>query len=196
LNHDLYNIEQLETCYGEPSKGALLKEFDYLDLYHSQFIGLSPFLVMASSLPGGPADASPRGGAPGFVKVLDQKTLLLPDRPGNDRVDSLHNVLANPYVGLLFFVPGKNETLRINGVSRITTEQVHLAPLIEGTKVPRSGLLITVQEAYFHCGKALSRAKLWDLASQTGSNSFPAMSKVFADQIAARECAAKRRCNP
>ena len=147
------------------------------------FIALSPFCVLSSSRADGRADASPRGDPPGFVAVLDDRTLLLPDRPGNNQVDSLQNMAENPYVGLLFFVPGMNETLRVKGKVEVVTDSDLLGPLSVKDKPPVSGLRVTVEEAFLHCGRALIRSRLWDPEVQVDRSSFPTYGKVMADQI-------------
>jgi PPOX class probable FMN-dependent enzyme len=128
------------------------------------------------------ADCSPRGDAPGFVTVLDDKTLLLPDRPGNRRIDSLRNVAENPEVALIFFIPGINETLRINGRAAITTDAALLATLAVQGKAPQSALRITVREAFLHCAKALIRSHLWDEGAQVERGALPTLGKMIADQ--------------
>ncbi|HZS84858.1 MAG TPA: pyridoxamine 5'-phosphate oxidase family protein [Stellaceae bacterium] len=183
----------LRAHYGAPSERALKKQLARLDEHCRSFIALSPFLVIATMGADGLADASPRGDAPGFVAILDETTLLIPDRPGNNRVDSLGNLAENPAVGLLFFVPGVNETLRVNGHARITTDTSLLAPLSAQGKAPRSGLLVAVKEAYFQCGKALLRAKLWDPASRIERSSFPSLGRILADQIGDTDAAAADR---
>lgn len=153
----------LRAYYGPPSDLSLGKQIDHIDRHLAEFIGLSPFLVMATSGTGGVgADASPRGDFPGFVKVLDSGTLAIPDRPGNNRLDSISNLMANPDVGLIFFIPGVNETVRINGRARLSTDPDLLARMEAHGKPPRAAILIEVVEAYTHCAKALIRSKLWD----------------------------------
>ncbi len=132
---------------------------DHLDVHCRSFIALSPLCVLSSAGADGQADASPRGDPPGFVEVLDDKTLLLPDRPGNNQVDSLQNIVENPGVGLLFFVPGMNETLRVKGKAEIVTDTELLEPMKVNRRAPVSGLRITVEEAFLHCGWALIRSK-------------------------------------
>jgi PPOX class probable FMN-dependent enzyme len=139
--------------------------------------------VIATAGADGSADASPRGDAPGFVTVADETTLLIPDRRGNNLCDSLSNVVANPKVGLVFFVPGVNETLRVNGGAAITTDPAVLQPMAVDGKVPTSALRVTVDQLYFHCGKALIRSRLWDPAVQIERGSFPTLGKILADQI-------------
>lgn len=175
--------DTLRDLYGEPSDLVQRKELPKLDKHCRHFISLSPFLVLATAGADGSADASPRGDAPGFVAVLDDRTLLIPDRRGNKRIDSLRNVVANPQAGLIFFVPGVNETLRVNGRAEITTDQALLEPLAVQGKVPESGLLLHVEEAYLHCAKALIRSKLWDPESQIDRKTLPSLGRMIADQI-------------
>ena len=137
---------------------------------------------MASYSPDG-ADASPKGDPAGFVKVVDEHTLLIPDRRGNRRVDSMMNILDNPGVGIIFFVPGVEETLRINGNARITTVEALLAQLAMKGKPPEAGLLITVKEVFFHCGKSIIRSKLWDQETKIDRSTFPSLGKIVVDQV-------------
>jgi uncharacterized protein len=180
---------QLRAHYGEINPLARRKVLPRLDRYCREFIRLSPFLVLATCDAEGGVDASPRGDAPGFVQVLDDVTVLVPDRPGNNRVDSYGNVLASPGVGLLFMVPGLNETLRVNGTARVVTDAALLAPSAVQGKAPRAGLLVAVREAFFHCGKALIRAQLWDPARQVPRSEFPSIGRIVAEQTGA--CAAE-----
>lgn len=180
---------QLREHYGEIHQLALRKVQTRLDRHCRDFIALSPFLVLATADADGRVDASPRGDAPGFVQVLDDVTLLVPDRPGNNRVDSFGNIVSHPGVGLLFMVPGLNETLRVNGAARIITEEALLTPAVAQGKMPRAGLLIDVQEAFFHCGKALIRAHLWDAERHLPRGSFPSIGRIIAEQTGA--CAAE-----
>ena len=179
--------EDLRTHFGRVSSLAEKKVIHRLDRFCRDFIALSPFLVLASSDGQGNADASPRGDAPGFVAVLDDVTLLIPDRRGNNRVDSFGNILASPGVGLIFFVPGINETLRINGRAEISQDPELLTPLAVQNVVPVIGLKVHVEQTYFHCGKALMRSKLWNPAAQVERNSFPTLGRIIAEQTAAIE---------
>jgi PPOX class probable FMN-dependent enzyme len=163
---------------------AARKVLDRLDVHCRHFIELSPFLVLGTSDAEGRQDVSPRGDPPGFVRILDDRHLLLPDRPGNNRLDSLGNIAARPDVALLFFVPGVDETLRVNGKAEISTDTVLLAPCAVDGRPPRSGLLITVEEAFLHCGKALIRSHLWDPERKVARKSFPSLGRMIADQIA------------
>jgi PPOX class probable FMN-dependent enzyme len=181
--------DTLRAYYGAISTLAERKVIHRLDPHARAFIALSPFLVLATVDDHGQADASPRGDAPGFVQVLDDTTLLLPDRPGNNRVDSYGNVLANPGVGLIFLVPGIDETLRVNGTARVVTDTALLAPAEAQGKLPKAGLLIDVQEVFFHCGKALKRAKLWDAERHVVRSSFPSLGRIIADQTGACDAA-------
>jgi uncharacterized protein len=176
-------VEQLRESYGAPNERAVKKQLSRLDKHCRDFIARSPFLVIASADPSGRCDASPKGDAPGFVQVIDDSTLLIPDRLGNNRIDTLANLVARPGIGLIFFVPGINETLRVNGRSRITTDPALLQPLTVNGKVPRSAILVTAEEIYFHCGKALIRSDLWNPDKQILRSDFPSLGRILADQI-------------
>jgi PPOX class probable FMN-dependent enzyme len=177
------NVEHLRESYGAPSERALKKQLSRIDRHCRDFIARSPFLVIASADPSGHCDASPKGDAPGFVQVIDDTTLLIPDRLGNNRIDTLANLLARPGIGLIFFVPGINETLRVNGRACITTDPALLEPLAVNGKVPRSAILVTAEEIYFHCGKALIRSDLWNPDKQVRRSDFPSLGRILADQI-------------
>jgi len=177
------NPERLRELYGAPSERSLKKQLTRFDKHCRAFIARSPFLVIASSDPSGRCDASPKGDAPGFVHVLDDETLLIPDRLGNNRVDTIGNLLVRPGVGLIFFVPGINETLRVNGRARITADVASLASLAVNGKTPRSGILVLAEEIYFHCGKALIRSDLWNPEKQVRRSEFPSLGRILADQI-------------
>lgn len=176
------DAEALREHIGPVSPVVRSKVLDRLDSFCRDFIAISPFLVLATSDGAGNADASPRGDAPGFVRVLDERTLLIPDRRGNNRVDSFGNVLASPGIGLLFMVPGIAETLRVNGKARATRDAALLAPSAVQERPPLTGLLVAVEEAFFHCGKALIRSKLWDPAAQVPRTSFPTLGRIVAEQ--------------
>ena len=177
---DKKNLGQL---YGEPSERAVLKQLDHLDKHCQAFIEISPFLVIGTMGSDGLGDVSPRGDAPGFVKVKDEKTIYLPDRLGNNRTDTLSNVLENSGVGLLFLVPGMNETLRVNGNAKITTDKNILESLSVEGKAPRSALEIIIEEAYLQCAKALIRSKLWEEDYKIERKNFPSLGKIISDQI-------------
>lgn len=173
----------LHEHYGEPAGLAARKVLTRLDRHCRAFVAASPFLVLSTCDGEGRADASPRGDAPGFVAVLDERTLLVPDRPGNRRVDSFSNVLAQPGVGLLFLVPGVNETLRVNGRARVVTDPALLAPLSVRGRPPVAGLLVEVEEAFLHCAKALVRSDLWNPERHVDRSSLPSLGRMLADQI-------------
>lgn len=179
---ELSDHAALRAHMGAISALAERKVLHALDRHCRAFIALSPFLVLASADSDGQVDASPRGDPPGFVQVLDDRTLLLPDRPGNNRVDSFANILNAPGVGLIFFVPGIDETLRVNGTARLLTDSDALAGSSIAGKVPRTGVVITVQEVFFHCAKALRRARLWDPATQVERSTFPSLGRILAEQ--------------
>ncbi|GJE37698.1 pyridoxamine 5'-phosphate oxidase family protein [Methylobacterium persicinum] len=176
---------ELRAGIGPVRPLAAEKVLDHLDHYALHFIALSPFLVLASADAAGTVDASPRGDAPGFVATPDAHTLVIPDRRGNNRVDSFVNILGNPNVGLIFFVPGIAETLRVNGAASITRDPALLEPLAAQGKTPETGLVVRVEEALFHCGKALIRSRLWDAERHVPRDSFPSLGRILADQTAA-----------
>lgn len=165
LTADVIHTEaQLRALLGEPAPLTCAKISDRLNPMTRLFVERSPLVCLATSDAGGGCDLSPRGDPAGFVRILDERTLLIPERPGNRLADSLRNILANPHVGLLFIVPGATDTLRVNGRATITTDAALLAPsAIEG-KAPRLGLLVDVDEAYTQCSKALLRSHFWDPA--------------------------------
>jgi uncharacterized protein len=177
------NADRLHEIYGAPNERAVKKELRRLDRHCRAFIARSPFLVIASADPSGRCDASPKGDMPGFVRVIDDTHLLIPDRLGNNRVDTLGNLLARPGIGLIFFVPGINETLRVNGRAQVTTDPALLEPLAVNGKVPRSGILVSAEEVYFHCGKALIRSDLWNPEKHVRRGEFPSLGRIIAEQI-------------
>ncbi|MBH69629.1 MAG: pyridoxamine 5'-phosphate oxidase [Rhodospirillaceae bacterium] len=177
----------LSDLYGKPSERAILKQLDYIDEHCAAFIKLSPFLIIGTMGKDGLGDVSPRGDAPGFVMVKDERTLLLPDRLGNNRTDTLSNIIENKGVGLLFLVPGMNETLRVNGYARITVDAKVLENLSAQGKPPRSALQVDVREAYLQCAKALIRSKLWDDNYKIERKSFPSLGQIIADQMGRSE---------
>lgn len=178
---EITDLTALREHVGAINPLADAKVLDRLDRHARHFIGLSPFVVIASAAADG-LDASPRGDPPGFVRVLDDTTLLLPDRLGNRRMDSYSNLLTDPRLGLLFLVPGIDETLRVNGTARITTDAALLENCAINGKAPPRGLLIAVGEVYFHCGKALMRSRLWDPASRIDRKTFPTLGRIIAEQ--------------
>ncbi len=180
-------LEQLRTHYKAVSPRAAQKVLARLDRHCRSFIALSPFVMLATSSAAGALDVTPRGDHPGFVTVEDDTTLLLPDRPGNNRLDSLTNLLENPGVGLLFLIPGVDETLRINGTAEIHVDPDLRARFAVGGKVPTSVLKISVREAYLHCAKAFMRSQLWDPAAQVERTVLPTLGEMLKDQIGLAE---------
>ena len=181
---------ELRTVYGEPNERSGQKVLDRLDRHCRRFIALSPFCVLSTSGADGRAEVSPRGDVPGFVAVPDERTLLIPDRPGNNQIDSLRNVVAQPHVGLLFLVPGMNETLRVSGTAEIVVDPDVLEPLSMKGRPPVSALRVTVERAFLHCAKALIRARLWDPEAQVERSNLPTYGQMLADQIRGADAAA------
>lgn len=173
----------LRTAYREPKPLAHQKVLSRLDEHCRNFIALSPFCVLTSIGADGMMDTSPRGDPPGFVAAPDEQTLLIPDRPGNNQVDTLQNVVGNPEVGLLFLVPGMNETLRVSGTAEIVTDPETLAPLSVNGKLPLSALRVTVKETFLHCGRAFIRSRLWDPAARIDRSAYPTYGQVVSDQV-------------
>ncbi|MGQ0522177.1 MAG: pyridoxamine 5'-phosphate oxidase family protein [Betaproteobacteria bacterium] len=179
-NHLITDVAALEHLYGKPAGAAVAKEVDYLHPHYQRMIALSPFAVLATSGPDG-VDTSPRGDAPGFVAVEDEKTLLLPDRPGNNRIDSLRNILADPHVALLCLIPGIGETLRVNGRAAISIDPALLERFKVNGKLPRSVLAISVDTVFFQCSRAIFRSKLWDPTQHIERSSMPSLGRMVAD---------------
>ena len=174
---------ELRTLYGAPSELASRKSMTKLDGHCRAFIARSPFVCVSTAADDGTADVSPRGDAPGFVSVVDDHTLLIPDRLGNNRIDSLTNIVRNPNVGLLFLVPGVDETLRVNGAARIVLKSELLDQLAVGGKVPRTGILFEVREAFLQCAKALKRSRLWTGEYAIAREELATLGKMLVDQI-------------
>jgi PPOX class probable FMN-dependent enzyme len=173
----------LATIYPKPSPRVIAKARPEIDAHARKFIEMSPFCVLATSGSDGSVDASPRGGNPGFVTIAGPNRLLLPDRSGNNRIDSFRNIVeGSGFVQLIFFVPGIDETLRVGGKGSLSADPALLARMEEFGKLPRAVLSIDVHEAYFHCGKALMRSKLWATDTQVEREIFPSISQVIHDQ--------------
>jgi uncharacterized protein len=174
--------EQLRQLY-PPAKGrALTKQLPSLDKHSRRFIELSPFVVLATKGADGLADATPRGGTPGFVQIEDDKTILLPDWPGNNRLDSLENIIDNPGIGLLFMVPGVNETLRLNGRAEIVIADDIRERFDGEVRRPKAVIRLHIEEAYLHCAKALMRSHLWDDKARNERAVLPTMGQMINDQ--------------
>jgi PPOX class probable FMN-dependent enzyme len=173
-------VEQLEAVYGQPSGAALAKEIDHIAPVYRRLIEAAPFVAIATGGPDG-LDCSPKGDAPGFVRVLDDKTLALPDRPGNNLIDGFRNLLKEPRIGLLFLIPGVGETLRVNGRAAISIDPELLASFAVNGKLPRCVLLVHVETIFFHCSKAIVRSKLWDEATKIDRKSLPSTGTIIAE---------------
>ncbi|MBI1846900.1 MAG: pyridoxamine 5'-phosphate oxidase family protein [Candidatus Rokubacteria bacterium] len=174
---------ELREIMGTPSTRALQKERPALDEHFRAFIARSPFLLLATAGADGRCDVSPKGDAPGFVLVLDEHRLVIPDRPGNKRLDGMRNLVANPHVGLIFLVPGREETLRVNGRGWITRDPELLQRCAVQGKTPPLGIGVEVEEAYLHCAKAFRRSRLWAQESWPGPEALPSLACVLYDQI-------------
>jgi uncharacterized protein len=176
----LADATALRELYGEPSEPAIAKEIDYVHPHYRAMIDASPFVVMATSGPDG-LDVSPRGDPAGFVVVEDERTLLIPDRRGNNRCDSLNNLIDDPRIALLFMIPGVGETLRVNGWAEISIEPTLLERFPAQGKLPRSVIVVHVERVYFQCPKALIRSELWNPAKHVERKSLPSSGTILAD---------------
>ncbi|MDM9558845.1 MULTISPECIES: pyridoxamine 5'-phosphate oxidase family protein [Bordetella] len=179
-SHRIADLDALLALYGQPSEASIMKEVDHVHPHYRAFIEAAPFAVLATSGPDG-LDASPRGDPAGFVTVADDKTLLIPDRRGNNRIDTLRNILADPRVALLFLVPGVGETLRVNGRASISTDPALLARFAMQDKPPRSVLVVHVETVFFQCSRAIVRSALWDPATQIERSRLPSTGRILAD---------------
>ncbi|WP_422086642.1 pyridoxamine 5'-phosphate oxidase family protein [Variovorax sp.] len=177
--HAIETLAQLEALFGQPGEAALKKEVPYLHPAYRALIEASPFAVLSTIGPGG-LDASPRGDPPGFVVVQDDKTLLMPERRGNNRIDSLRNIVADPRVGLLFLIPGVGETLRVNGRARITVEPDLLARLAMEGKPPQCVIEIQVETVFFQCARAIQRSKLWEPVPADAKRTVPTPGAILS----------------
>ena len=176
--HRITTLEQLDALYGAPVQAAITKEIDYVSDHYKTFIDKAPFVVVATVGPEG-LDCSPRGDPAGFVQVRDRKTVLLPDRRGNNRVDALRNLVRDPRISLLFMIPGIGNTLRINGSAEISTEPELLASFAMQGKLPKTVLVVTVDRIYFQCPKALVRSRLWSQDAQVSRSELPSTGEII-----------------
>ncbi|CAN7530334.1 pyridoxamine 5'-phosphate oxidase family protein [Phenylobacterium sp. LjRoot164] len=179
---DLAGIDEL---YKQPGKLVLDKVLDHVEKHGRAFIGLSPFCVVSSAGPDGAVDVSPRGGEPGFVHVSeDGRTLYLPDRPGNNRLDTIRNLLSGPgRIGLMFMIPGFDDVLRVNGRATATADPDLLAKFVEFGKTPRLVVMVAIEEAFLHCPKAIMRARLWEAEAQVERTALPSGAEMIFDQL-------------
>ena len=181
--------DELREIFKMPSERAVLKERRALDEHDRAFIAAAPFLLLATANAAGQCDVSPKGDAPGFVLVLDDRHLVIPDRPGNNRLDGMSNIVENPHVGMIFLVPGREETLRVNGrASTIRDEEILDRAAVMG-KRPPVGIGVEVEECYLHCAKAFRRSKLWEPEQWPDRKALPSMARVLWDQLPVKPAA-------
>jgi PPOX class probable FMN-dependent enzyme len=183
--HLVTTIEQLETLYGEKNPNSIAKEIDHINASYRKLIEAAPFVAIATGGPEG-LDCSPKGDAPGFVRVLDEKTLAIPDRPGNNRLDGFRNILRDPRVGLLFLIPGVGETFRVNGRAEISIDPHLMQGFAVNGKLPRSVMIVHVETAYFHCSKAVVRARLWNEEAKIDRKSLPSTGTILSELSAGK----------
>jgi PPOX class probable FMN-dependent enzyme len=178
-NHLVTSTQQLEQLYGEVFPPAIAKEIDHVNAHYRAFIEAAPFFALATNGPDG-LDCSPRGDPAGFVRVHDEKTLLIPDRRGNNRIDSLRNLVHDPRVALLFLIPGCSETIRVIGRVKISVDPALCKSFVMEGKTPRCVLVVAVERVYYQCAKAIVRSKLWDPATQIDRKSLPSSGTILA----------------
>lgn len=178
----IQTIEQLRGLYAPAKERAVKKQLSALDVHCQRFIELSPFVVISSVGLDQMLDASPRGGASGFVKIVDTHTLLVPDSPGNNRLDTLENIIHTGKVGMLFLIPGMDETLRVNGTASLSANAADLALCTTEVRTPKLVIKVNVAQAYLHCAKAFMRSKLWDMQSHIERSLMPSMGEMINEQ--------------
>jgi uncharacterized protein len=183
FRHVVTSLDELRAIVGEPSDIARRKQIAALDGTCREFIARSPFLLMATTDAAGHCDVSPKGDAPGFVLVLDDTHLVIPDRPGNNRTDGLTNIIENPHVGLIFLVPGRGDTLRVNGRAAIVRDEEILSRAAMHGKLPKVGIGVEVEEAFLHCPKAFLRSSLWDPSTWADPQKLPSFAQMLWDQV-------------
>lgn len=181
-NHVIKDEAELRGLYPATHELAIQKFQDRLGIHAQEFIRRSPFLCLGTQSVDGRADVSPRGDPPGFVRILDDRTLAIPDRPGNNRLDSLSNILSNPSVGLLFIVPGFDDTLRVNGRARLVTDPDLLGTMRVNDRVPTLAIMVEVREVFMHCAKAFRRSHLWDASHHQDRRQMPSLIKIILDE--------------
>jgi uncharacterized protein len=179
-SHTVTTTEALESLYDKPVGASLMKEIDHINAHYRALIEAAPFVVIATSGPEG-LDCSPKGDMPGFVRVADEKTVMIPDRRGNNRLDSMHNLIDDPRIALLFLIPGVGETLRINGRAAVSVDLALRESFAVNGKPARAVLIVNVETVFFHCSKAMVRAKMWDPKSQIARNSLPSTGTIIAE---------------
>jgi PPOX class probable FMN-dependent enzyme len=178
--HLITSIDQLKGIYGDVAPGSLAKETDRITAHYRTLIEAAPFFALAS-VGADALDCSPRGDAPGFVRVADEKTLLIPDRRGNNRIDTLRNILVDPRVALLFLIPGCSETIRVMGRASITTDPALAQTFLVDGKAPRAVIVVAVEQVLYQCAKAIVRSKLWDASRNVDRKTLPTPGMILAD---------------
>lgn len=181
-NRTIDDLSALTDIIGEPTPSIANKEMQEIDGYFRRFLELCPFLCLSTADRDGNQDISPRGDPPGFVKIIDDRTVLIPDRKGNRRVDSMKNILENPNIGLLFFVPGIEEVVRINGKATLTDDASLLDQCAVNGSAPALGIQVEIDDIFFHCAKAIKRSKLWDPETPIERSDFPSFGQIVRDQ--------------
>lgn len=179
-DHLVTTMAQLESLYGKPSGPAVAKEIDHISNGYRALIEAAPFVAIATCGPEG-LDCSPKGDPAGFVRILDDKTLAIPDRPGNNRFDGFRNILRDPRVAILFLIPGVGETLRVNGRASISLDPELMQSFAINGKLPRSVLVVHIEKIFFHCSKAIVRSKLWDESAKIDRKSLPSTGTIIAE---------------
>jgi len=183
----LESEEQLRELYGYPKGRAKDKQLPSLERHSSNFLAHSPFVTISTYAKSGSVDCSPRGGNPGFVKIINDNCIILPDGKGNNRLDSLVNIIETGQIGCLFLIPGVDETLRINGLARISTSPEYLSLFSDDRNPPKTCIEITIKEVFLHCAKALMRSELWSLKAQIDRADFPTMGGMINDQLSIKD---------
>ena len=177
-------LDDLDRIYGQPKPTTKAKSLDHVDKYGRQFLALSPFCVISAADADGAMDVSPRGGEPGFVHVEDERTVMLPDRPGNNRLDTLRNLVGgNGRIGMMFLIPGFDDVYRINGRARLSDDPALLDRFVEFGRKPRCIVTVAVEEAFLHCPKAIMRGRLWEAQAQVERTVMPSLSEMVMDQL-------------
>jgi PPOX class probable FMN-dependent enzyme len=179
-DHLITTMEQLEALYGERMPTSIVKEIDHVSDGYRKLIEASPFVAIATGGPEG-LDCSPKGDPAGFVRILDDKTLAIPDRPGNNRIDGFRNIVRDPRIALLFLIPGVGETLRVNGRASISVEPALMQSFAVNGKLPRCVLIVHIESIFFHCAKAIMRSKLWDEGTKVDRKSLPSTGAIIAE---------------
>ncbi len=184
---DAAGAAELVASYGPVSKGAALKDIGRIDVHMARFIGLAPICMVSTADASGKQDVTPRGDPPGSFKVIDEHTVALADRPGNNRLDTLKNLLENPEIAMIFLLPGIAETVRLSGTARLSVDAELLASMAVQGKAPKCAIVITVRQAYLHCAKALFRSKLWSGEYAVAKETFPSIGRMVGDQLGMSE---------